>query len=75
VLQGALLRYFSSQPWRQEQHGAWPPAFRAAVATLLLCAQRQRPGAGVWSLPSALLLHIVSLMAGQRTDWLPQAGG
>lgn len=44
-LQGALLRYFSSEGWRQEAHALWPPAFRAAVRALLLCAHRQHQAA------------------------------
>ncbi|KAI3437592.1 hypothetical protein D9Q98_000045 [Chlorella vulgaris] len=70
-LQGALIRYVSPAGWCHEQHARWPPAFRAAVKTLLLCAHRQGSAAsGVWDLPPVLLQTIVELAAGKRTDWM-----
>lgn len=72
-LQGRVLRFLASQPWALQQHATWPPAFKAAVCTLLCCAHRQPPagaGTGLWSLPLPLLQHIVELLAGSRLDWL-----
>lgn len=76
--QGVVLRYLATGlRWQHKEHGTWPPAFRAAVRELLLCAARQPvhgSGAGLWSLPQSLLLHIVGLLAGQsRATWLPVA--
>ena len=82
TVQGAVLRFLSSQDWSQERHANWPVAFRAVVRTLLLCAHRQQQRAshgsggceaGLWVLPLPLLHHILTVLAGRRTDWLEQA--
>ena len=77
-----MLRFLSSQGWSQERHASWPVAFRAAVRTLLLCAHRQQQRAahgsggseaGLWALPLPLVHHILTVLAGRRSDWLEQA--
>lgn len=86
LLQGAVLRYFASLPWTPERHRLWPPAFRDKARALLLAAHR-RPcagarggssgaaaaGAGLWALPTPVVLQIVAAIAGRRTDWMAQA--
>ena len=47
--------------WSAAGHRDFPPRFRAAVRTLLLCARR--PDCVVAKLPADALLHIVSVLA------------
>ena len=54
-------------PWSPQQHARFPPAFRSAVAALLLDS---RPG-NFASLPAELLQHIVGLAAYPLSAWAP----
>lgn len=74
--QGVMLRYFLSAGWTQEQHHSWPPAYRAAVEAMLFCAHQQQHGrvSGLWRLPLPLLLHVMMLAAGRRSDWMRRPG-
>ena len=65
------------QPWRQEEHKHFPPAFKATVRTLLL-AQR-RGSAVVEAQPNPLsalepgvLLNIIRQAAYPLSPWLPE---
>ncbi|EOD24431.1 hypothetical protein EMIHUDRAFT_115888 [Emiliania huxleyi CCMP1516] len=51
----------AAAPWTPSSHAAYPPRFRAAVRTLLLCAARE--GASPAVLPTEALLLVVEQLA------------
>ena len=67
----------TGQPWRQEEHRHFPPAFKAAVRALLLAQRRGRPTvAGSQANPLSLLepalLDIICRAAFPLSPWLPE---
>lgn len=79
-----LVRLVMERPaWQPAMHAAFPTRFRQAVQALLLAASgggrgprssgsgpQQQAAAGIWALPSELLLKIVGLAAYPLTPWL-----
>lgn len=63
---------------RWATHHAWPRAFQRAACTLMAISkfgkQHARSDAvadaGLWSLPSDVLHHIIELAAGEHAEWL-----
>mmetsp|Transcript_26697 Transcript_26697/g.85638 ORF Transcript_26697/g.85638 Transcript_26697/m.85638 type:complete len:111 (-) Transcript_26697:116-448(-) len=51
----------AAAPWTPSSHAAYPPRFREAVRTLLLCAARE--GASPAVLPTEALLLVVEQLA------------
>lgn len=79
-----LWKAAQREPWSPATHASFPPAFRAAARALLLVAQRggssaptpaSAAAAGLASLPTGGLQHVLRLAAYPLAAWKPQVEG
>jgi len=71
--QGVMYRYLPANEWVPEEMNNWPVRFRQSAQTLLKCAARRGKSGGddgLMALPAPVLLLIIKLLAGKKTDWL-----